>query len=661
MEGEYTKASFSDIEDIFKRSELDLPEEEINIGKEYVQALNEECPDDEHEYQKLIRNLNKKHRRNFRKTDLLRIYYQYVDENSDQFPDGPDPKILKLLQKVKARSQSGVLVVTVFTTPSKFSCPEDCHYCPREVDENGKQTQPRSYRSDEPGCMRALRNDFCPIRQFFDRVRQLEICGHPVDKIEILVLGGTWSFYPVEYQEYFITALYYAANIYKNWRKNKDLEMQSLEEEQRINETARCRIIGITLETRPDCILGENKKTNRHYKKQDADFDPLAEIRRLRRYGVTRMQIGVQHTDDDILKKINRGCTNDQNVRAIKMLKENGFKVDIHIMLDLPGASPEIDMKMLKEVIPSPPVTISESSILFENLVQLILIFSLFSVCFSKSLIYTFSILVFNLLFWNFYDVFFGIRTKNSDWVVDYWKLYPTAVMDFTKIKEWYEEGTYKPYAEINDGELLNNVLMYAMEHCPVYTRVNRMFRDFPLKTIIGGCQVPNLRQVIENKMDDNDTKSRNIRDREIKDQKLDVENAQLVRRVTQSSGGTLNFLSFEDVEEDALYGLIRLRYNDPSPSASDLRLEMFKSPKVALIRELHVYGNLTKVNRGDEQDRKKNAQHFGFGTRLIKKAEEIARKDGYEKIAIIAGVGVRDYYRKFGYELEDTYMTKNL
>jgi elongator complex protein 3 len=603
MEG-YRNFTFDDIEDIFKRSEVKIPEADLEIGESYIEELCRERPETEEQYLKLIRQLNKKHRKNFRKSELLRIYYMCIEQRPEFFGSTPDPHILKLLQKVKARSQSGVLVVTVFTGPSSFSCPENCHYCPLEVDENGKQTQPRSYRSEEPGNMRATENGFDPVRQFFARVRQLETCGHPVDKCEILVLGGTWSFYPVGYQEYFITSLYYAANIYLDWRQQR--EMLSLEEEQRINETSRCRIIGITLETRPDCIIGENKATNRHYKKQSRDIDPLSEIRRFRRYGVTRVQIGIQHIRDDILKYINRNCTNDQNIRAIKMLKENGFKVDIHIMLDLPGASPEIDMDMLLVIITSPY------------------------------------------------------------FVVDYWKLYPTATMDFTEIKKWREQGKYLPYAEEENGRRLNEVMAFAMEKCPVYTRINRVFRDFPLKIINGGCQVPNLRQVIDKQLeqDPNKSRSRNIRDREIKNQSLDPENAELVERRVESSDGVDYFLSFEDVDHDVLYGFIRLRFNDSSESAAKLRLPLFESSKVALIRELHVYGNLTKVTRKNKQAPDagdNNAQHQGFGKRLLQRAEEIARDAEYDKVAIISGVGVREYYRRRGYHLEDTYMVKDL
>ncbi|CAI5737267.1 unnamed protein product [Peronospora destructor] len=162
----------------------------------------------------------------------------------------------KLLIKKAQKSQSGVLVVTVLTSPypavggtkQRFSCQWNCYYCPNEPD------QPRSYLHDEPSVLRANRNDFDPVLQFCDRCVTLAMNGHPVDKIELLVLGGTWASYPVEYQENFIRDLFYAANTFFEREKR---ERHSLDEEKLENETAAVKIIGITLETRPDCITPE--------------------------------------------------------------------------------------------------------------------------------------------------------------------------------------------------------------------------------------------------------------------------------------------------------------------------------------------------------------------------------------------------------------------
>ena len=242
-------------------------------------------------------------------------------------------RLQSILVKKRGKSHSGVLVITVLTSPypkvgkktQRFSCKFNCYYCPNEPG------QPRSYLRDEPAVLRANRNQFDPILQFHDRAATLAMNGHPVDKIEILVLGGTWSSYPKSYQESFVRDLFYAANTFWD-RDNPSREPKSLAEEQLENETARSKIIGLTLETRPDCI--------------DAD-----ELRRFRRYGCTRVQLGVQHTDDAILKLVNRGHGLQATIDGMRRLMDCGYKVDAHLMPDLPGSTVQKDRDMLKYVL----------------------------------------------------------------------------------------------------------------------------------------------------------------------------------------------------------------------------------------------------------------------------------------------------------------------
>ena len=268
--------------------------------------------------------------------------------------------IEKVVLKKGIRSNSGVVVITVVSAPGPFSCPQDCAYCPNEPG------QPRSYLSTEPAVARANQNKFDPVRQVYDRAATLARQGHKIDKIEIIVLGGTWSNYPWEYQQQFCRDIFFAANTFNEdlARSRLDQEVstsegggepddmpcvslqlsnnfnpllrakKSLIEEQEMNESADCKVIGLTLETRPDHI------------------SPL-ELRRLRSLGCTRVQIGVQHTDDEILRKINRGCTTADAVKAIKLLKQHCFKVDIHLMPDLPFSSVEADMEMFEPQFPN--------------------------------------------------------------------------------------------------------------------------------------------------------------------------------------------------------------------------------------------------------------------------------------------------------------------
>lgn len=203
-----------------------------------------------------------------------------------------------------------------------FSCKYDCFYCPSEPG------QPRSYIKKEPAVARANQHRFDAINQFRDRGLTYLINGHPFDKVELIVLGGTWTSYPRDYQDDFICDLYYAANTFynKDYETNPR-EKKTLEEEILMNETSFCRIIGLTLETRPDQINAE-------------------EIIRFRRFGVTRVQLGVQHVDKDILQYVNRGCYTEDAINAIRLLKDSCYKVDIHLMPDLPSSSPEKDRSM---------------------------------------------------------------------------------------------------------------------------------------------------------------------------------------------------------------------------------------------------------------------------------------------------------------------------
>ena len=218
----------------------------------------------------------------------------------------------------------------------------DCYYCPAEK-KNGISTQPRSYLSDEPGNLRATRNKHHPVGQTYSRLDTLQKMGHisrtldEPSKIEFIISGATFSFYPKDYVEWFIRCIYFACNTFYEWDKLRP--MKSINEEQIINEKAGIRVIGLTIETRPDYIMPKSKN----------NLIDFSEIEFMRYIGVTRIQLGIQSTKDNILKNINRKCTNQMNKLGIKRVLQNGFKLTIHIMYDLPGSSPEIDIGNMTE------------------------------------------------------------------------------------------------------------------------------------------------------------------------------------------------------------------------------------------------------------------------------------------------------------------------
>lgn len=518
-----------------------------------------------------------------------------------------------------ARSRSGIISVTIFTsgellgsdgTPIKYDtpdledvnikrggCPMNCHYCPFEKNENGVPTQPRSYLSTEPGNMRASQNKHHPVAQVYDRLRALDSMGHlnhfcknDSSKIELIISGGTFNFYPEKYIVWFTKCAYYAFNTYfdvkLSYLKNNNHEFKysmSLKNEQIINESSNFRVIGLTIETRPDYITPSSKN--------NIDFSQIILFRKI---GVTRVQIGIQTTDDSILKKINRKCTNLDNKIGLRRLKQNGFKTDIHIMLDLPGSSPDIDKQVISDIV-------------------------------------------------------FG-----EDLIADQWKIYPTEVTDYTKIKEWYDKGLYKPYSEENNSEYLIDVVTYALKIVPKYIRINRIVRDIPEKSIIGGLKYSNLRQVIKDRMDLKQINCNDIREREVKFQEFKKSDIKLDILKYISSSGIEYFISYCSKDEKLLYGFIRLRLNKENNDVLD------ELKNKAMVRELHVFGEHCSLENKNNSNNV--IQHKGLGKKLIKIAESISYINGYKNISVISGTGVRNYYRKRGYELgKYDYMYKKI
>jgi len=223
-------------------------------------------------------------------------------------------KVLKLLRRRDIRTLSGVSIITVLTKP--YKCPGNCIYCPNEKD------MPKSYLKKEPAAQRAYLNKFDPYKQVQTRIKSLILTGHPVDKIEMIVLGGSWTAYPKKYKTWFIKRCFDACNYSTS---------KTLEQAQKKNEKAKHRIIGLSLETRPDLI---DEK----------------EAYAMRKLGCTRVELGVQTIYPKILKKINRQATLKDTVKATKILKQFGFKVVYHLMPNLPDSTPAKDLKRFKTI-----------------------------------------------------------------------------------------------------------------------------------------------------------------------------------------------------------------------------------------------------------------------------------------------------------------------
>jgi elongator complex protein 3 len=440
--------------------------------------------------------------------------------------------------------------VTVLTKP--YPCPGKCIFCPTDV------RMPKSYLPDEPGAMRALQHNFEPFDQVTGRLEALEAVGHPTDKIELLILGGTWSSYRKDYQEWFIQRCFDALN---------GVDSATLEEAHSHNETAAHRNVGLVIETRPDHV------------------NPR-ELAWLRRLGVTKVQMGAQSLDDTILESNKRGHTVDETRRAVAMLRAAGFKIVLHWMPNLLGATPVSDR---------------------EDFTRL----------------------------W-------------EDFCPDEIKIYPNQLLANAELYDYWLRGEYRPYTT----EELIDLIADIKTTIPRYCRVNRVIRDIPSTNVVEGNKRTSLRQDVHEEMKRRGTHCECVRCREVRGHKIEaskLESHDLVYRAGEAEEHFLSLLT----PEDKLAGFLRLSL--PGPNAPGTGLADLNG--AAIIREVHVYGQSLPV--GTEE--RGAAQHVGLGSRLIRRAERLARTHGYTRLAVIASVGTRHYYINRDFRRGELYLVKDL
>lgn len=529
-----------------------------------------------------------------------------IDENEKK-------KLLRNLQMKPTRTISGVTTVTVLSKP--FACPGKCVFCPNDV------RMPKSYIATEPGAQRALMNKFSPYLQVWNRLKALQNIGHPTEKIELLVLGGTWSYYPEIYRVWFIKECFRAMNDFGENNKNIDVEhvqvrqyLQSdfnteirekegdkpynqliqtqtfknhfktflsdesknsvedewsfLQNEQQLNESGTCRCVGLVLETRPDTI-------------------DETEVLRLRKLGATKIQLGIQTTDDKISELNKRGENRQDTATAFKLLRAGGFKIHAHIMPNLYGSTIKKDFAVFKE--------------LFES----------------------------------------------EDFKPDELKIYPTSIIKHTELEKLYQAGEYKPYTT----QELVNLIADCMEITPEYCRLTRIIRDIPSTEIEAGNKTTNLREVVEHKLQTEKRANPNIRAREIKSEEVTKQDLSVDIIKYQTVGSTEYFLQFI-TEKRKVAGFLRLSLPEKKKNTITKELD-----DAAVIREIHVYGPSLEIST----DSSGEAQHLGLGKKLIKKAREIAKNKDYKKLAVISSIGTRGYYRKRGFKNGSLYQIMDL
>ena len=505
------------------------------------------------------------------------------------------PELKKTLQTKPVRTISGVATIAIMTHPAK--CPHGkCTYCP-----GGQQSYfgdvPQSYTGNEPATMRGIRNNYDPYLQVFNRLEQYIAIGQNPEKAEIIIMGGTFIATNKEYREQYITQVFNALNDFSQLFYEEEFNAKKFKEFFELpgsikNEERGNRIRKKILEHKQ-----KNKDTLKEAQKKNEDSKikcvgltietkPDQGFKehgnQMLELGCTRIELGVQTLKDDVLKKVKRGHTLEDTKKSIQELKDLGFKLNFHMMPGLPDTSKEEEKQIFKELF------------------------------------------------------------NNEDYKPDMLKIYQLMVMPGTPLHEDYKKGLYKP---LNTEDAIK-ILAEIIPEIPEYCRVMRVQRDIPPTQAEAGVNMSNLRQAIDQEIQKQGKKIKEIRVREIKNQEI-KEPTTLNVTEYEASKGKEYFINVEDANQKLL-GFLRLRF----PS-TQLRKEI--TNKTALIRELHVYGEATAPQKTGI------TQHRGIGKQLMKKAEQITKEQGKNKIVIISGIGVRKYYEKLGYQHEGPYMTKKI
>lgn len=495
------------------------------------------------------------------KIEVAKKYKIPPPKNSDVLKVvGYEDSLTSILRIKSVRSISGVVPVAVMVKP--HTCPHGrCIYCPGGLEVG----TPSAYTGLEPAGRRAREWNYDPYMQVKSRIDQLREIGHKVDKVEMIILGGNFTYLPLDYQKWFVKRCLDALN---------GVEARGLDEAKLLAERAPIRISGLSAETRPDWFKCEHANN-------------MLEM------GFTRIELGVQTVFDDIYVAINRGHTVNDVVKAFRNARDCGFEVIAHFMLGLPGSDFNRDLEMFKIVFSDP--------------------------CFKPDCI----------------------------------KIYSTLVLKGTKLYDMWLKGDYKPYSSEEAAELIAEVKKFV----PRWVRIQRVQRDIPSQLIVDGVKRGDLRNMALKRLEAQGLRCNCIRCREVGHVKLkkrvepNLDYVRLKVEEYEASGGIEVFLSYEDVVNDILMGLLRLRI----PSSTAFRPEVIEKPS-AIVRALHVYGDVVPVG----EKSKSGWQHRGFGSMLLQEVERIARDEyDVEKLLVLSALGVKEYYAKHGYERNGVYMAK--
>ncbi len=476
----------------------------------------------------------------------------HVPSNTEILNSGyMEDRFRDMLRLKPTRTISGVAVVAAMTSPE--ICPHGrCIFCPGGLENNS----PQAYTGYEPSALRGRANNYDPFSITFGRLKQLETIGHDTSKVDLIVMGGTFTARSREYQENFVKGCFDGMN---------GFQADTIQESITANEKSARRCVGLTVETKPDWFMEKD-------------------IELALSYGTTKVELGVQVLDDHILEVNHRGHGIEEIVKSTKLSKDAGLKIVYHLMPGMFGSSSEKDLESFRTMI------------------------------------------------------------SDERFKPDMLKIYPTLVVKGTKLYNMWQNGDYR---EMGNDEAVD-LLYEFMKEMPPWIRVQRMQRDIPVKFIDAGVKRSDIRNIVDRKLKDDGIKSAEIRSREIGFTEQKSVKLNMKRLDYKASGSDEIFLSFED-EHGNLGGYLRLRH-----IMDDSFMEITRN--CGMIREIKVVGRVVPIGTKNEE----NYQHHGYGKLLMAEAERITKEEFAEKrCLVISGVGVREYFKKMGYERVGPYMGK--
>ena len=634
----------------------------------------------------------------------LKILNKYKTNGIKQIPKNADiyfatseedrQKFKKLLSLKPVRTISGVAPIAIMSEP--YPCPHTikgigpCTYCPGGPGSIFGDV-PQSYTGKEPSTRRAIRNNYDPYLIVFNRLEHYIAMGKIPDKAEIIIQGGTFTFFPKAYQEYFVKYSLKAMNDFSKvfFDRNGNLNIFKFknffelprilnEEDNRIKKIQQKLLYIKNLDLND---LKVKKKIEELFLENDYIFDLNNKnnaIGKIENNNINEITVSEQNTTLKIIENINLNenpnvsaikkiqqklkLENNQNISLKQIQKENetsfircvGLTIETksdfgklyhgNLMLELGCTRVEIGIQSIYDKVLE---ATNRDNTVTDNIESIRILKDLgfkINCHYMPGLPLTTKEMDLHGLSQLF---------ENPDYKPDMLKIYPCMVMEGTKLYEDWRAGKFKPLTTKEAAEIIAETKLYVPKWC----RIMRVQRDIPTFATASGVDRTNLRQYVEEICKEKGIKCKCIRCREAgfyiknnKNIKINFNNIQTTITEYEASKGKEFFISAEDLQNDILFGFCRLRF----PSQF-LRQEITKDS--ALIRELHVFSAAAQIGKKSED----SFQHRGIGKNLLAKAEEIAKQNGKDKMVVISGIGAREYFRKFGYELEGVYMVKSL